>query len=113
MWTSLFKSRIAWAAVAALAVYAWHHIDKAGAVRSAEEAQADKLQIISLTSLVKELERREGIARRAGQNLRAKASQAEELALQAEKELEEYVKTTSQNAECVVDSNLLGKLRNN
>lgn len=112
MLSILLKSRIAWAAIAFGLAMIWHEVDKSVAIRSAEEAQADKLQIASLTSLVKELQRREGIARRAGENLRTKASEAELIALQVEKELEEYVKTTNQNAECVVDSDLLGRLRN-
>lgn len=112
MLSIILRSRLAWAAIAFSLAMSWHYIDKAAAVRSAEKELADLAQIESLTSLVKELQRREGIARRAGDNLRAKASEAEQTALQAEKELEDYVKTTLQNAECVVDSNLLDRLRN-
>lgn len=112
MMNFLLNSRIAWAAVALSLALSWHYIDKAAAVRSAEKELADLAQIESLKSLLNELQRREGIARRAGESLRSKANEAEQTALQAEKELEEYVKTTNQNSSGIVDSGLHGRLRN-
>lgn len=112
MWTFLLNSRLAWAGVALFLALSWHYIDKAAAVRSAEKELADLAEITSLKSQLAETERRERIALNANKTLLSKAMDAEDLALQAEKELEEYVSTTTQNNQCVVDDSLLGKLRN-
>ena len=116
IWAKLLQSRIAWAVVSSVITFAcfgvYHIIDKSVAVRSAEKELADLAEITSLKSQLAETSRREKIARTANETLRSKANRAEETALQAEKELADYVSTTDQNSSGVVDSGLHGRLRN-
>lgn len=112
IWAKLLSSRLAWAIVAAGLTFGYGKVDKYLAVRDAKKDMVSVTEIASLKSLVQALQAKERSARIAGESLQSKIADAEDLALQAEKELEEYVSTTTQNNQCVVDDSLLGKLRN-
>ena len=91
----------------------WHYVDKAAAVRNAEQALADKVTIATLRAQVAETKRRAEIAEAARIDLEVQVGVAEENAQQAAQELAEYEQTTVVNDRCVVDGNALRRLRNN
>tara|TARA_R110002126_G_scaffold165178_2_gene313034 strand:- start:2125 stop:2460 length:336 start_codon:yes stop_codon:yes gene_type:complete len=108
----ILNSRLALVGIAVSLVLVWHYIDKAVAVRSAEKELADQVKIESLMAERDEAKRRAGIEALAKKRLRSMVTVAEETALKAEKELEDYVQSTDQNIECVVDTSILERLRN-
>lgn len=111
MMNFLLNSRISWAGVAFALAMGWHYTDKIQAVRSAEKELADLTLIESLKSQIAETERREKIALLANKSLLSKVFAAEQSALQAEKELEEYVKENPENTDPFVSRTLHNKLR--
>ena len=108
----LLSSRVGLAVIALMAALSWHYIDKAAAVRNAKQALADRVLIETLTAERDEAERRAALAEMAKENLRLAVDQANEAARNAEKELEEYAATTTQNDAGLVDQPILDRLRN-
>ena len=108
----ILNSRLALIGIAVSLVLGWHYVDKAVAVRSAEKELADQVTIESLTAERDEAKRRASIEALAKERLRSMITIAEETAMKAEKELEDYVQSTDQNIECVVDTSILERLRN-
>lgn len=105
-------SRIGLVVIALSASLSWHYIDKAAAVRSAKQELADKVTIEVLTAQRDEANRRAKIAEFALNELNVEIQLAKAAADKAEKELEEYEKTTTVNDQCVVDQPILDRLRN-
>jgi cell division protein FtsB len=100
-------------AVGLSAALTWHYVDKAAAVRNAEQALADKVTIRTLEAQLEEIARRAEIAEKANKALELKAGLAEADARKAAQELEEYEQTTVINDQCVVDRNVLDRLQHN
>lgn len=108
----LITSRIGLAVIGVSLALLYHYIDKAVAVRNAEEALADKTEIAALNAENDELKRRAEIAEGALEAFTEEHVAAKEAAAEAEQELEAYVASTEVNRECVVDGSVLERLRN-
>lgn len=108
----LLSSRVGLAVIALMVALSWHYIDKAAALRTAKQALADRVLIETLTAERDEAERRAALAEVAKENLMLAVAAAEKAAEDAERELEEYAATTTQNDAGLVNQPILDRLRN-
>jgi hypothetical protein len=108
----LATSRFGLAAIALMAALSWHYIDKAAAVRSAEEKLADEVTIQTLEAERDAARQQAEQAEAARDRLAGEVMRAAEDAAQLRKELEEYEQGTTVNPDGVVDGSVLERLRN-
>lgn len=109
---SILTSKAGLVGLALSLALGWHYIDKAAAVRSAEQAVEDHLKIDQLTKDL-DLAMMQAARARAAQNeLAAQVIRASEAAAEAELELEEYEANSTINPNGVVDGSVLERLRN-
>lgn len=94
------------------AALTWHYVDKAAAVRNAQQELADKVTIATQKAQLDEMARRAAIAAAARLELAVKVAVAENDAEQATQELENYENNTEVNPECVVDDAIIDRLSN-
>jgi hypothetical protein len=99
-------------AVGLSAALTWHYVDKAAAVRSAQQELADKVTIETQRAQLAELARRAAIAEEARTTLEIKVALAEDNASRAAQELDEYAQNNEVNSACVVDDVIAERLHN-
>lgn len=95
---------------AAIALLLWHHFDKSSAVRKAVNEFVAHAELVSLRVEKEELRRRRAVTDRANRRFSAEIQQAYADAEAAAEELADYVSTVADS--CVVDADLLKRLRN-
>lgn len=106
----LATSRIGIVALAALALFTWHKLDKGSAVRRAVSGYVAKMELETLRAELDELRRRRAAVRLANRDLQTKIQEAEAEADAAIQELEHYETTVHES--CLVDGAHLKRLRN-
>lgn len=112
MIASVLFSRLGIAVMVAAAALGWHYIDKAAAVRGAQEELADKVQIGTLQAQLAAANQRALVAKAANENLIEQIEIAEIEADTARIELDQYAENFAVNADCAVDGSVLERLRN-
>lgn len=108
---AFITGRFGLAAVALLMALTWHYTDKIAAVRSAEGALADRVEIAALTAERDAALRLAATTEAANKRLTLAVSAASEGEEKAKLELERYALSTEINPDCVVDDNFLEWLR--
>ncbi len=92
--------------------WAWCYVDKVYAVRAAKDGLATKVEVQALKAEAEEARRLAALAEVAFRNLTAEVDRAEANEQIAKEELENYVKENEINSTCLVDNNLVKRLRN-
>lgn len=109
----LATSRLGLAVIALGAALSWHYIDKAGAVRSAQEELADDVTIRTLEAERDAARLAAEVAKAATDRLQGQIAEATARAAQDQREVEAYERDTTINPDGVVDQSVLERLRNN
>lgn len=94
------------------AALTWHYIDRAVAVRNAQQALADEVTIASQAAQLEALDAKLQAEEEARVALRVEVAIAEAEANLSKQELEQYVSENDVNADCVVDGAVIKRLRN-
>lgn len=109
----ILTSRIGLIGVTLSIAMSWHYIDKANAVRSAQEELADDVTIRTLEAEIEASRLSAAVSKAASARLQGKIADARARDTQYQTELEEYENTTNVNDSCVVDKYVLERLHNN
>ena len=92
-------------------VFVWWQWDKRAAVKAAIVEYVAASEHAAKDAVIKELAFRSAVNKLANEKLQKQIALAQVETLLAEKELEEYAANTTVNPECVVDPDLLERLR--
>ena len=106
----ILTSRAGIVALACLALFTWHRIDRTSAVRRAVAGYIADVELAAKNAELAELKRRSAVFAAANRTLLSQVAQADAEADAANQELEHYVSTVADD--CTVDSTLLERLRN-
>lgn len=94
-----------------LAVWLWVLLDRGSAVRRAVDAQANRFVTWVAQAQIAEVDRRRKVAVTALKAFQNRAHEADALAQEYERQIEEYTNGTQLHPSCVVSSDLLERLR--
>lgn len=109
----ILSSRMGLAAVLCAALWGWHVIDKARAVKAARDGYVVQVELAAAEAELAEMRRRAAVAADANRVLQEKVQVAKGEALRFAAELEAFENETEINPDGVVDGDLLRRLQSN